>query len=125
MFKQNQRRAERGRSNSAVFIIVVVFAAAAVVGISVFAGLRRSTDAGLATLAASKTERVVVAIEGMSCAGCAAGIKAMLKRTPGVVSAEVSYENKEAVVDFNPAETSREKIIEVINNLGYKASVKE
>ncbi len=48
----------------------------------------------------------------------------MLKRTKGVVSAEVSYEKKEANVEFNPADTSRDKIVEAINNMGYKASVK-
>ncbi len=61
----------------------------------------------------------------MQCSSCAVGIKAMLKRTPGVVSAEVSLEKKEAMVEFNPSETSREKIVEAINNLGYRASVKE
>jgi periplasmic mercuric ion binding protein len=58
------------------------------------------------------------------CESCAVGIKAMLKHTEGVTSAEVSYEKKEAVVDFDPATTSTEKIVEAITNLGYKATVK-
>lgn len=79
-------------------------------------------------IAASETiniERVVVAVEGMHCTSCASGIKSMLKRTPGVVSAEVNFERKEAVVEFKPADTSREKIVEAIKNLGFRASVKE
>lgn len=72
----------------------------------------------------TKTERVVVAIEGMHCGGCATGIKAMLKRTEGVISAEVSYERKEAVVDFDAGRTTREKIVQAVINMGYKASVK-
>ena len=71
-----------------------------------------------------KTERVVIAIEGMHCGGCASGVKAMLKRTPGVVSADVSFEQKEAKVEFDSSATSREKIVEAINNMGYKASLK-
>ncbi len=72
----------------------------------------------------TRNAAIVVAIEGMHCTGCASGIKAMLKRTKGVVSAEVSYERKEASVEFNPADISRDKILEVITNLGYKASIK-
>ena len=54
-------------------------------------------------------ERVVIAIEGMHCTACASGIKSMLKRTSGVVSAEVSFEKKEADVEFRPSETTRGK----------------
>ena len=70
-------------------------------------------------------ERVLLAIDGMSCTSCANGIKAMLKRTPGVISAEVSYERREADVEYDPSRTSTEKIIEAITNMGYKARVKE
>ena len=75
-------------------------------------------------IASTNTERVVIAIEGMHCGGCASGVKAMLKRTRGVVSADVSFEQKEAKVEFDSSATSREKIVEAINNMGYKASVK-
>ena len=37
-------------------------------------------------------------IEGMTCAGCETAVKMVLKKTPGVVSSEVSYEEKRAVV---------------------------
>jgi copper chaperone CopZ len=75
-------------------------------------------------IATPNTERVLIAIEGMHCGGCASGVKAMLKRTRGVVSADVSFEQKEAKVEFDSSATSREKIVEAINNMGYKASIK-
>ena len=71
-----------------------------------------------------RTERVLIGVEGMYCDSCAAGIRAMLKRTSGVVSAEVSYQRKEAVVDYDPEKVTPEKIAEAINNLGYKAKVR-
>lgn len=83
---------------------------------------QRTTDAS--SVETVETQRVVIAVEGMHCTACASGIRSMLRRTAGVVSAEVSFEKKEAVVDFNPAQTSREKILEVITNMGYKANVK-
>jgi P-type Cu+ transporter len=52
------------------------------------------------------------------------GIKAMLKRTPGVISAEVSFEWREADVEYDQERTTREKIIEAITKLGYKATIK-
>lgn len=70
------------------------------------------------------TERAVFTVEGMHCDSCAAGVKAMLKRTPGVISADVSYAKKEAVVDYDQQKTTPEKIIDAINKLGYKASLK-
>lgn len=78
-----------------------------------------------ATPYALKNERVKIAVEGMHCTSCAQGIKAMLKRTPGVVSAEVSFEQKEAIVEYDSSRTSAEKVVEAINNMGYKAKVKE
>lgn len=76
------------------------------------------------TTSAAKTVRVQIAVEGMHCSGCASGIKSMLKRTEGVVSVEVSYENKEAIVEYDTERTTTDKILEVITNLGYKANVK-
>lgn len=74
---------------------------------------------------AVENKRVKIAIEGMHCTSCAQGIKAMLKRTPGVIAVEVSYEQREAVVEYDPSRTSPAKVVEAINNLGYKAKVKE
>lgn len=111
------------RNLSALVAVIVSF----LVGIGVLVPVIRSQFSVHAVAANEPTnlERVVVAIEGMHCTSCASGIKSMLKRTPGVVSAEVNFEKKEAVVEFKPADTSRDKIVEAINNLGFRASVKE
>lgn len=125
MIRQNAGGANKYHCTPVTLIIGTVFAVAIVIGISAsIAGGLRTIDAAAVEVAAPNTERVVIAIEGMHCTACASGIKSMLKRTPGVVSAEVSFENKEAVVEFRPADTSREKILEVITNMGYKANVK-
>ena len=122
--EQNGIGARKRGANRMVFATAVVLTLAAIAGASaLIVRAQRTTNASTAT-AAVKTERVVVAIEGMHCGGCASGIKAMLKRTPGVVSAEVSYEAGEANVEYDSANTSREKIVEAITNMGYKASVK-
>ena len=68
---------------------------------------------------------VTLTISGMHCESCATGITAMLMRTDGVVKADVSYEERRAVVDYDAAKTSPGKIVEAIDKLGYKAKVKK
>lgn len=126
MNEAEQRKAlEQGTKNSrarVTIIIVCAFVAAVLAG----SFMQMSYKANAATAAATaKAERAVISIEGMSCTNCAKGIKAMLKRTAGVISAEVSFERREAVVDYDPERTTREKILQVIDNMGYKASPKE
>src|SRR5712692_10165935 len=89
-----------------------------------FGGARLRVFAMNAGSSDAPAERVVIGVEGMYCDSCAAGIKAMLKRTPGVIASEVSYQKKEAIVDYDSQKTTQEKIVEAVNNLGYKASVK-
>jgi copper chaperone CopZ len=78
---------------------------------------------GLAA-AASATTTTTLHIEGMTCAGCETAVKLVLKKTPGVISAEVSYEEKRAVVTFDPAKTTPQKIAAAIADaLAYKVTV--
>ncbi len=61
----------------------------------------------------------------MYCTGCAQGIQAMVKRIDGVIKVEASYEERKTVVDYEATKTSPEKIIAVIEKIGYKARVKK
>ncbi len=69
--------------------------------------------------------QVELTISGMHCESCATGIRAMLHRTDGVLKAEVSYEERRATVEYDPAKTSPEKIVAAIEKLGYKAKVRK
>lgn len=73
----------------------------------------------------SDTRRTVLAVRGMYCESCAHTISAMLRRTPGVVSADVSVTRREAVVAFDAKKTSPAAIIRVIQQLGYKAALSD
>jgi periplasmic mercuric ion binding protein len=124
MDEQRISASERGDRNRYRQVFMAALCALTLTGALWFL-IQASQPAG-ASFSASvvKSERVKIAIEGMSCTSCANGIKAMLKRTPGVISAEVSFERREAVVEYDSERTSREKIVEAITKLGYKASVK-
>ncbi|MEO6394106.1 MAG: heavy metal-associated domain-containing protein [Pyrinomonadaceae bacterium] len=75
--------------------------------------------------AGTSTKRVTLAIGGMDCKGCESGIAGELKRTPGVIAADVSYERLEAVVDYDPAKVTTAGIIAAIKGAGFTAKVKK
>jgi len=83
-----------------------------------------STDTAMpiATEAESQANKtVVIAVEGMTCEGCAVHINETLKKLNGVVSAEASYPNKIVKVVFNPKQITLEQIRKAIDEIGYKA----
>lgn len=123
MAEQDIRQTGKRNAHRAPLVIAAVVALAAASALGLIVRAQRPTSQA-AEAAQAKAERVVIGIEGMHCGGCASGVKAMLKRTPGVISAEVSYEEKQAEVEFDPSATTREKLVEAVNNMGYKASVK-
>ena len=86
------------------------------------------TSADATALAASRSDGesiAVFSVEGMTCAGCAVGMKATLEREEGVARAEVDYERAIAQVHFDSEKTTVERLIAAIGELGYSAKFKE
>ncbi len=73
--------------------------------------------------ASSQTDlaTVTVQVEGMDCTACEAVIRAVLEKTPGVRSADVSYKRSDARVEFDPKRTNIDQIKRAIDSTGYKA----
>ena len=67
-------------------------------------------------------EKIEVKIDGMHCGSCAVGIQMLTSQMDGVKSAEVDYEKKAGVFEFDPAKVTKEQIIKGIEELGYKAN---
>jgi len=63
-----------------------------------------------------KTENIKINITGMTCDHCATGIEKMLAKNEGVTEAKVSYESGSCECSFDPSKTSKEEIINTINN---------
>lgn len=68
--------------------------------------------------------KVVVDIEGMTCEACAASIQDSLRKVPGVVAADVSYEKRQAIIGVRQGSVPpREAIISAIAGAGsYRGS---
>jgi copper chaperone CopZ len=66
-------------------------------------------------------EKLELHIEGMHCGSCAVGIQMLTSQMDGVKSAEVSYEGKQGVFEFDPAKVTKEQLVKAIAELGYSA----
>ena len=62
-------------------------------------------------------------IEGMTCGGCTLATRKVLEKLDGVTKAEVSYEQKRAVVTYDPSKVTVEQMIAAIATLKYKATL--
>ncbi len=84
---------------------------------------REAAGAESTAAAPPATAQETFKVSGMTCAGCETTIKLALERTPGVRSAEVSYDRGEAVVEYNPNVTNTDKLRVAINETGYKCEL--
>ncbi len=61
-------------------------------------------------------------IDGMHCDGCANTVKAMVERQPGVQAAEVSYDQGEARILYDPRAVAEDRLVAMVQKLGYRAT---
>jgi Cu+-exporting ATPase len=65
--------------------------------------------------------RIVLPIEGMSCASCAATVQEALSNATGVATATVNYATARAAVDYDAAQTNVAELIQTVRTAGYDA----
>ncbi|MDW7731535.1 MAG: heavy metal translocating P-type ATPase [Methanolobus sp.] len=66
-----------------------------------------------------QVEDIVFRVSGMTCASCAQNVEKILKKNPGVVSANVNLPMSKAAVSYDPALVNREELEEGIESIGY------
>jgi copper chaperone len=69
-------------------------------------------------------ETTTIKVDGMSCGGCVKSVTGVLTALDGVAKAEVSLEQKQAVVEFDAAKLTREQLKTVIEDAGFDARLK-
>ncbi len=62
-------------------------------------------------------------VEGMTCESCATGLEFTLRRKPGVIDAQVDYEEARAMVKYDPSKTDPKQIQQWINQTGYQGQL--
>jgi Cu+-exporting ATPase len=74
-------------------------------------------------MATAAPERVTLALEGMTCASCAARIERKLNKLEGV-EATVNYATEQATVRFDPALVALADLVRSVEAIGYGASLR-
>ncbi|MEM1009542.1 MAG: heavy metal-associated domain-containing protein, partial [Myxococcota bacterium] len=83
---------------------------------------KKSSPSSTTRYLSAKTETVTVYIKGMHCQGCVMAIREKLKKQKGVTNAMVSLKPQRAVVSFVPSVFPKERLLEIVRKLHYKAS---
>ena len=66
-------------------------------------------------------ETTTIKVGGMSCGGCVKSVTGVLTALDGVAKAEVSLEQKQAVVEFDAAKVTRDQLKAVVEDAGFDA----
>lgn len=105
-------------------IMVMVAFLAAVIGAALYSrGVGRTVAQGPLQVGWSRpAAHLVLKIDGMDCVMCAAGLQNTLRASPGVRRAEVSYRDKRAVPDYDPATVDAARLEKVIADSGFKVA---
>ena len=67
--------------------------------------------------------QIILDIQGMSCASCAAHVEKGLAKQPGVYSASVNLATEKAQVEFDSRQITPQALAAAVDALGYKATV--
>lgn len=73
----------------------------------------------LASGAAAAERSVTLAVENMTCASCPYIVEKSLERVDGVIDAQVSFEQRTAVVRYDDTRTGIEALTRATANAGY------
>lgn len=71
------------------------------------------------------TQTVTLSVPGMTCAACPITVKKAISKVEGVSKVDVTFETRKAVVTFDDAKTSVQKLTKATGDAGYPSSVKQ
>ena len=70
-------------------------------------------------------KKIILKIQDMHCASCAANIEKALKKERGVISVNVNFAAENAFIEYNPEKIDIQKIKKIIKETGYEAFEKK
>ena len=80
--------------------------------------------AGISLPAVAAQRTVVLSVPSMNCAACPITVRKALEKVAGVQKVKATLEPPEAVVTFDDAMTSVDKLTEATKGAGYPSSVR-
>ena len=68
----------------------------------------------------AKTQKVILPVQGMSCASCVNRIRATLRQVPGVVAANINFATEKATVEYILNQVTIKDLAKAVETAGYK-----
>lgn len=107
-----------------IAFILVVAGLVAVIGFVTWQGtLRARGHAPAALQGAAAKGTVTLAVDGMSCVGCAGAVASTLEEVPGVAEVTVDYEHRQATIRLADENVAPATLVAAVEEAGYKARV--
>jgi copper chaperone len=72
---------------------------------------------------ANKMQTTILNINGMTCMGCVNSIKNVVEKVSGVSGADVSLENKQVKIKYDPEKTNINQFKEAIVGAGFEINI--
>ncbi|MBI5711729.1 MAG: cation transporter [Candidatus Eisenbacteria bacterium] len=112
--------ASRTRQRIALWVVTAL-----AVALATYPGWGARLTASRASSAAGQFENAVVVldVQGMTCTACAGEIERELRQVPGVVRADVSFEQRRAEIALSTVRPKVQPLIAAIEKAGYRATV--
>lgn len=70
------------------------------------------------------TQTVTLSVPDMTCAACPITVKKAFSKVEGVSKTDVSFDKREAIVTFDDAKNSVQKLTKAAEDAGYPSRVK-
>lgn len=81
-----------------------------------------SDSSFVSTQAVRNITEVIIPVGGMTCSGCEFNIENAVKKLDGIIQVKADHQKGEVYIKFEKEKVIVEKILEAINNTGYKAT---
>ena len=84
-----------------------------------------NTEKQIVVVDKSDIKTIEFKISGMTCTGCEEHVNHEVNKLKGIVNLNASYENGNAIIEFDKTKTNETEIEKAINSTGYKVTEKK
>ena len=72
-----------------------------------------------------KTEKILLPVEGMTCASCVARVEKTVAKFDGISNVSVNLATEKVTLEYNPAVVDLNKLAETVEDIGYKLDISD
>ncbi len=108
---------------SKTFLLMVTIFAAMMIAFPYYSKIFfPKTEKQIVFVEKSNVQSAEFKIRGMTCEGCTEEVKHEVNKLQGILKSEASYQNANAMVQFDNSKTNIAEITKAINSTGYKVT---